>query len=63
VDAWHREQAELCEANGDWFATQFHLGRVLQKHPEDSALRLHFEKVRTQFEAADSVVVRREILK
>src|SRR6185369_4399211 len=28
LEAWHRQQADLCEREEDWFASQFHLERL-----------------------------------
>jgi WD40 repeat protein len=37
--AWHRRQADECEAAGEWFAARFHLGRLLEAEPANEALR------------------------
>lgn len=46
LDAWQRDQAELCEADGDWFAAQFHLEKLLRTAPNDAALRARLEAAR-----------------
>jgi WD40 repeat protein/tetratricopeptide (TPR) repeat protein len=40
VLAWHRRQAEACQAAHDWFAVVFHLDRLLAARPADSTLHL-----------------------
>jgi len=57
VEAWHREQEELCEAQGDWFAAQFHLERLSAKTPRDAALRERSEKIKDRLDASLSPVV------
>jgi tetratricopeptide (TPR) repeat protein len=37
--AWHRRQAEECEAAGEWFAARFHLAHVLEAEPANEVLR------------------------
>lgn len=37
-EAWHQEEAAICEQHGWWFAAAFHLGRLLQFHAGDPAL-------------------------
>jgi WD40 repeat protein len=37
--AWHRRQAEECEAAGEWFAARKHLDPLLEADPADEALR------------------------
>ncbi len=46
LEVWQREQAELCEAGGDWFAAQFHLEKLLRTAPNDAALRARLETAR-----------------
>jgi tetratricopeptide (TPR) repeat protein len=49
--AWHRRQAEECEAAGDWFATRFHLDRLLHAEPANEAL--HQRRIRASLALAD----------
>jgi WD40 repeat protein len=35
---WHRQEAETCEATQQWFATSFHLDRLLALQPADPDL-------------------------
>lgn len=37
--AWHAQQARIYEYEMDWFAAQFHLGRLLKITPEDAEIR------------------------
>jgi tetratricopeptide (TPR) repeat protein len=37
--AWHRREAEACEAAGDCFAARKHLDRLIEAEPADEALR------------------------
>jgi WD40 repeat protein len=46
LDAWRRDQVDLSEAAKDWFAAQFHLEKLLQTSPNDSALRDRLENIR-----------------
>jgi tetratricopeptide (TPR) repeat protein len=37
--AWHERLADESEKSGDWFATAFHLGRLILTRPDDPTLR------------------------
>ena len=59
LDPWQREQAQQSEINKAWFAAQFHLERLLQRAPEDAALRERLEHARAQLKTSnDSAAVR-----
>jgi WD40 repeat protein len=46
LEAWRRDQVDLCEADKDWFAAQFHLEKLLRPSPNDPVLRARWEKAR-----------------
>ncbi len=52
LESWQQEQARLSETVRDWFAAQFFLGRLLQKNPNDVALRTRWSAAREKFETA-----------
>lgn len=37
ISAWHEFQSEDCELHHQWFATAFHLRRLLELHPDDQS--------------------------
>jgi WD40 repeat protein/serine/threonine protein kinase len=37
--AWHGQEAQACEATGDWFAARKHLDRLIEAEPANEVLR------------------------
>jgi WD40 repeat protein len=50
LQPWQREQARLSEALPDWFAAQFYLRRLVQRNPDDAALRDRLAAAQKQYE-------------
>lgn len=46
--SWQRTQAQLSEANKDWFAAQFYLEQLLKKAPDDPTLRERLDHAEAQ---------------
>ena len=53
IAAWHESQAEECEAQQQWFAAAFHLGRLLNSHPDNPTLSARLDCAKEHLRKGD----------
>ena len=50
IEAWHRSECDRATADGEWYATVFHLTRLLDLHPESKGLYRELAEARMYME-------------
>jgi len=50
LESWLRQQAQQSETLPDWFAAQFYLRRLVQRNPEEPALRERLDEAQKRYE-------------